>query len=171
VASTPAPQWLGEPTAPERPASPRLLPAPAEVRLAVEGERLQLRRVQVSTEGFSAVAEVLVARGDVVHAGVADAASTPAGTLRALAEAAGRCLESAGGGRLRVEVDGVQVEVVAGRPTAVVALSVVTSRGHERLSGAALADGDVHQAVVHAVLAASNRRLALALVDHEGSGG
>jgi hypothetical protein len=133
-------------------------------------DRLALRRVQVSTEGFSAVAEVVVTAGPVVHTGVADAVATPAGTHRALAAATARCLESASGGQLRLEVDGVQVEVVAGQPTVVVALSAVSSRGHDRLSGAALVrePGDQGRAVVHAVLAASNRRVALCVADHAG---
>lgn len=169
VASTPAPRWLGPPGAPAPGPAPASVPAPS-TSPAAPPERLALRRVQVGTEGFSTVAEVVVAAGAVVHTGVADAAATPAGTHRALAAATARCLESASGGQLRIEVDGVQVEVVAGRPTVVVALSAVSARGHERLSGAALLGEpqDAARAVVHAVLAATNRRVSLCVADHAG---
>ncbi len=155
VASTPAPRWLDEP-AERRPA-----PTPTA------GDRLELRRVQVASEGPDVVVEVVLARGAVLHTGIADGAATVSGTRRAVAGAAARCLESAAGGRLRVDVEDVQVEEVAGAPTAVVALTLVTDHGHEALRGAALADGDAARAVVHAVLAAANRRLAPSLVDHE----
>ncbi len=133
------------------------------------GTRVHLRRVRVTTEGTTTVAEVVLTRGEVVHTGIADAAATPAGAHRALAGATTRCLESAAGGRARLEVDGVQVDVVAGQPTAVVCLSIVTERGHEQISGSALVLGDPHRAVVRAVLAAANRRISLTTADHDGA--
>ena len=140
-------------------------PARVVVEVAPEATRLELQRLRVGTEGFGAVAEVVLADGDVLHVGSAETAATADGTRRALATATAQALESAGAGVLRIEVDGVQVEPVAGRPTVVVALSVVSARGAEHLAGCALADDDPGRAVVAAVLSAANRRIELAMAE------
>ena len=153
VASTPAPQWLGE-----------------VVTSSATGadQRLVLERVSVSTERFSTTATVVLAQGASSHTGVADAAATATGAHRSLATATVRALESAVAGRLRAEVDAVTVSPVGGEETAVVLLSLATERGQERLTGASLVEGDPQRAVVRAVLAACNRRLALDLTDRSG---
>ena len=150
---------------PDRGRDPAPAPARVVVEVAPEATRLELQRLRVGTEGFVAVAEVVLADGDVLHVGSAETAATADGARRALATATAQALESAGAGVLRVEVDGVQVEPVAGRPTVVVALSVVSSRGAEHLAGCALADDDPGRAVVAAVLSAANRRIELAMVE------
>ncbi len=131
--------------------------------------RLALARTRVGVSGWTAVAEVALADGDVLHVGAAEAASTTDGSRRALAAAAAQALESAGAGALRIEVDGVQVEPVAGRDAAVVALSVVSVRGAEQLIGCALVGDDPGRAVVAAVLAAANRRIELAMAERSAS--
>lgn len=145
--------------------SPDPDPTRVVVEAAPETTRLELQRLRVGTEGFGVVAEVVLADGDVLHVGSAETAATADGTRRALATATAQALESAGAGVLRIEVDGVQVEPVAGRPTVVVALSVVSSRGAEHLAGCALADDDPGRAVVAAVLSAANRRIELAMAE------
>lgn len=160
-------------TAPPTPPS-STPPTPSDLRVVVDVERpegtsrLELQRLRVGTEGFGAVAEVVLADGDVLHVGAAETAATLDGTRRALATATAQALESAGAGVLRIEVDGVQVEPVAGRPTVVVALSVVSARGAEHLVGCALADDDPGRAVVAAVLSAANRRIELAMAERAG---
>ena len=153
VASTPAPQWLGE-----------VVPSSAPGA----DQRLVLERVSVSTERFSTTATVVLAQGASSHTGVADAAATATGAHRSLATATVRALESAVAGRLRAEVDAVTVGPVGGEETAVVLLSLATERGQERLTGASLVEGDPQRAVVRSVLAACNRRLALDLTDRSG---
>ena len=145
-------------------------PAPPPARVVVEvapepTSRLELQRLRVGTEALGAVAEVVLADGDVLHVGSAETAATADGTRRALATATAQALESAAAGELRIQVDGVQVEPVAGRATVVVALSVVSSRGAEHLAGCALADDDPGRAVVAAVLDAANRRIELAMAE------
>ena len=153
VASTPAPQWLGEVVTSSAPDA---------------DQRLVLERVSVSTERFSTTATVVLAQGASSHTGVADAAATATGAHRSLATATVRALESAVAGRLRAEVDAVTVSPVGGEETAVVLLSLATERGQERLTGASLVERDPQRAVVRAVLAACNRRLALDLTDRSG---
>jgi len=153
VASTPAPQWLDE-------------TAPSGARDA--DQRLVLERVSVVTERFSTTATVVLAQGASSHTGVADAAATASGAHRSLAMATVRALESAVAGRMRAEVDAVTVAPVGGEETAVVLLSLATERGQERLTGASLVERDPQRAVVKAVLAACNRRLALDLTDRSG---
>ena len=153
VASTPAPQWLGEVVTSSAPDA---------------DQRLVLERVSVSTERFSTTATVVLAQGASSHTGVADAAATATGAHRSLATATVRALESAVAGRLRAEVDAVTVGPVGGEETAVVLLSLATERGQERLTGASLVERDPQRAVVRAVLAACNRRLALDLTDRSG---
>lgn len=144
VAATPAPQWLGDVT-----------PEPK----GDGGERLVLERVQVVTEGLSTTATVVLARGRTVHTGVAESANTPAGGPRALASATLRALESAAGGSLRAEVEAVRPCELDGRAAVTVMVGTATARGSEQLVGTAL-EGGAQPAVVRAVLAACNRRLA-----------
>ncbi|TNM68555.1 hypothetical protein FHN55_07110 [Streptomyces sp. NP160] len=144
VAATPAPQWLGDVT-----------PEPK----GDGGERLVLERVQVVTEGLSTTATVVLARGRTVHTGVAESANTPAGGHRALASATLRALESAAGGALRAEVEAVRPCELDGRAAVTVMVGTASARGSEQLVGTAL-EGGSQPAVVRAVLAACNRRLA-----------
>ncbi len=130
--------------------------------------RLALARTSVGVQGWAALAEVALADGEVLHVGAAEAAATADGSRKALAAAAAQALESAGAGALRIEVDGVQVEPVAGREAAVVALSVVSARGAEQLIGCALVGDDPARAVVNAVLSAANRRIELAMAERGG---
>lgn len=144
VAATPAPQWLGDVT-----------PEPK----GDGGERLVLERVQVVTEGLSTTATVVLARGRAVHTGVAESANTPAGGPRALASATLRALESAAGGSLRAEVEAVRPCELDGRAAVTVMVGTASARGSEQLVGTAL-EGGTQPAVVRAVLAACNRRIA-----------
>ncbi|MGQ7298291.1 hypothetical protein [Quadrisphaera sp. KR29] len=144
VAATPAPQWLGD-----------AAPAPKDDG----GDRLVLERVQVVTEGLSTTATVALTRGSTVHTGVSESANTPSGGLRALASATLRALESAAGGRLRAEVEAVRPCELDGRAAVTVMVGTATARGSEQLVGSAL-EGGSQPAVVRAVLAACNRRLA-----------
>ena len=143
VASTPAPQWLGESAPAPRPQG---------------GDRLVLEKVQVVTEGLATTATVVLTRAGSVHTGVAEAANTPSGGPRALAAATLRALESAAGGRLRGEVEAVRPGELDGRAAVTVMIGIATARGSEQLVGAAL-DGGPQPAVVRAVLSACNRRL------------
>ena len=143
VASTPAPQWLGESAPAPRPQG---------------GDRLVLEKVQVVTEGLATTATVVLTRAGSVHTGVSEAANTPSGGPRALAAATLRALESAAGGRLRGEVEAVRPSELDGRAAVTVMIGIATARGSEQLVGAAL-EGGSQPAVVRAVLSACNRRL------------
>ena len=126
--------------------------------------RLGLDRVQVMTRGLDVTATVVLTDGGRQHTGVCEAAATPGGHYRSLAGATVQALESAAGGRCRLEVEAADVTSVAGQETAVVVLSILSGRGTEKLTGACPVGNDPQQAVVKATLAASNRRMALQLV-------
>ena len=149
----------------ERPAG--AAPEPDAVAPPEHG-RLVLDRVQQVTERMTTTSTVVLLHAGDRHTGVADGAATQAGAHRSLATATARAVESAAGGRLRLDVEAADVLQVAGERTAVVLLTVLTPRGPERLTGAALAGPDAGQALVKAVLAACNRRVSLELAPSAG---
>jgi hypothetical protein len=93
------------------------------------------------------------------YSGESDGAATTTGVHRSVATATLHAVESVLGGRVRFEVEHVEIASAAGERTALVVLTLVTERGSERLSGASVVREDMRQAVIRATLAAVNRRI------------
>lgn len=146
-------------------ALPIVLPDDQPAGRAPELGRLGLDRVQVMTRGLDVTATVVLTDDGRQHTGVCEAAATPGGHHRSLAGATAQALESAAGGRCRLEVEAADITTVAGEETAVVVLSILSARGSQKLTGACPVGDDPQRAVVKAVLAASNRRMSLQLAD------
>jgi hypothetical protein len=124
---------------------------------AVES-RLVLDRVEVATGRLELWATVQLRAGDVVHTGTASATATGTGSYRAVVAATARAAESALGGTVRLDVEAVDLIGVGADQVGVVVITLLTDRGVDRLTGAALFRGDGMQTLVRATLDALNRR-------------
>lgn len=149
-------------TAPEArptpPPEPVTVPAaPSEAPRA--GRRVAIRRMQLVSSGLEVTATVTLGHGDRTVTGEATGTATSTGVHRSVAAATLRALEKLVGEDARFEVEGVEVTVTGGERTVVVALTMVSGHGSERLTGSATVREDVRQACVRAALDALNRRL------------
>ncbi|HEX6921127.1 MAG TPA: hypothetical protein VF314_12955 [Actinomycetes bacterium] len=165
--SVPAPE---APEAPEAPAPPvESASAPADdapplpaVRVTRPG-RVVIERVQMLSVGLGVVATVSLSLDGSIHVGESDGAATPTSVHRTVADATLRAVERFVGGRVRFEVEHVELTSSGEDRTALVVVTMLTDRGSERLSGASVVREDVRQAVIRATLAAINRRLEVLL--------
>ena len=82
---------------------------------------------------------------------------------RAVANATLRAVEELVDGQVRFELDHLEVSPMGNERTVVVALTLLSARGTERLTGAAAVREDVRQAVIRATLDALNRRVEVLL--------
>ena len=135
---------------------PGLVPAVPVV--PEEPARLVLERVEVATERLQLWATVRLARGELRFSGTAGASASGPGAHRAVAAATARAAESALGDAVRLDVEAVDVLTVGQDRIGVVIVTLLTERGLDRLTGAALVRGDGHETIVRATLAALNRR-------------
>jgi hypothetical protein len=124
---------------------------------AVES-RLVLDRVEVATGRLELWATVQLRTGDVLHTGTASATATGTGAHRAVVAAAARAAESALGGTVRLDIEAVDLLGVGADQVGVVVVTLLTDRGVDKLTGAALFRGDGMQTLVRATLDALNRR-------------
>jgi hypothetical protein len=124
---------------------------------AVE-RRLVLDRVEVATGRMELWATVQLRAGDLVHTGTASATATGTGSHRAVVAATARAAESALGGTVRLDVEAVDLIGVGADQVGVVVVTLLTDRGVDRLTGAALFREDGMQTLVRATLDALNRR-------------
>lgn len=120
--------------------------------------RLVLERVEVAYERVQMWATVHLTRGESTHTGSAGATATGSGAHRAVAAATARAAESALGGDVRLDVEAVDVLGVGQDQVGVVVVTLLTERGVDRLTGAALVRGDGSETIVRATLDALNRR-------------
>jgi hypothetical protein len=144
----PEPQAEGDP----EPSGP-----PDAVEPAAE-RRLVLDRVEVATGRLELWATVQLRAGDVLHTGTASATATGTGAHRAVVAATARAAESALGGAVRLDVEAVDLLGVGADQVGVVVVTLLTDRGVDRLTGAALVRGDGRETLVRATLDALNRR-------------
>ena len=150
-----APRPALEPTPdpePEPMPEPGLEPAPEEPA------RLVLERVEVASERLQLWATVHLGRGELRFSGTAGASASTAGAHRAVAAATARAAESALGAGVRLDVEAVDVLAVGQDQIGVVIVTLLTERGLDRLTGAALVRGDGRETIVRATLDALNRR-------------
>lgn len=116
-------------------------------------------RTEITTAGFETRATVVLHAGSTVASGDAWAAASGTGVHRAVAQATMRSVERLVGDQVRLDLDHLDVSAPGGHRTVLVGLSLVSSRGAERLAGTSVVREDEARAVVRAVLDALNRRL------------
>ena len=121
--------------------------------------RVAIRRMQLVSSGLEVTSTVTLGYGDRAVSGVCTGTATPTGVHRAVAAATLRAVEQLVEGRARFETEGVEVTVTGGERTVVVAVTMVSDRGSDRLTGSATVREDVRQACIRAALDALNRRL------------
>lgn len=162
--SVPAPEAPEAPAPPVEPASGAADDAPPlpAVRVTRPG-RVVIERVQMLSVGLGVVATVSLSLDGSIHVGESDGAATPTSVHRTVADATLRAVERFVGGRVRFEVEHVELTSAGEDRTALVVVTMLTERGSERLSGASVVREDVRQAVIRATLAAINRRLEVLL--------
>jgi hypothetical protein len=133
-------------------------PSMPQVQMA-RPSRVTIDRVKMVTANLGVVATVQLGLDGSVYEGSAEGAATVGSVHRSVATAALRAIESVVDGRVRFDVEHLEVAVAGRDRTVLVVLTMVTGRGTERLSGASVVREDVRQAVIRAVLAAVNRRI------------
>ena len=121
--------------------------------------RVAIRRMQLVSSGLEVTSTVTLGYGDRTVSGVSTGTATPTGVHRAVAAATLRAVEQLVEDRARFETEGVEVTVTGGERTVVVAVTMVSERGSDRLTGSATVREDVRQACIRAALDALNRRL------------
>jgi hypothetical protein len=148
-------------TDPLRKEQPLSIPLPAILVAEDAFPRLVCLGVSLMSSDRSVRAEVRLGSGDQEATGTTESANHADSDLdciaRATVDAVGRLLALPAVLHLRE----VRLDTVGGRNTVLVAVDLVESRRTETLLGACAASHNRQQSVVHAVLAALNRRLGL----------
>jgi hypothetical protein len=121
--------------------------------------RPAIRRMHIMSSGLQVAAEVTLAFGDRVALGRAEGTATQSGVQRAVASATLRAVEQLLDGKARFELDLVELAPTGRERTVLVALTMLSSSGSEKLTGAAGVREDVRQAAIRATLDALNRRV------------
>lgn len=127
--------------------------------------RPSIAKIHLVSEGLDATASVTLSSGDRIAVGEARGLASQSGVHRAVATATLRAVEELVGGRVRVELEHLEVTAMGSERTVVVLLTLLTPQGSEPLTGAAAVRDDVRQAVIRATLDALNRRLELLLTE------
>jgi hypothetical protein len=121
--------------------------------------RPAISRMHLVSTGLDVTATVSLTSDGRTASGEARASASQSGVQRAVATATLRAVESLSGDIARFELDHLEVAQLGAERTVIVALTMLSSRGTERLTGAAGVREDVRQAVIRATLDALNRRL------------
>jgi hypothetical protein len=144
-------------------------PLPSSSLASVPEQRSAARpaiaRMHLVSSGLDVTASVTLSSGEAQATGEARGAASQTGVHRAVATATLRAVEELVGGQVRFELDHLEVTPMGTERTVVVALTLLTGRGAERLTGAAGVREDVRQAVIRATLDALNRRLEMLLTE------
>jgi hypothetical protein len=127
--------------------------------------RPAIARMHLVSSGLDVTASVTLSSGEETATGEARGSASQTGVHRAVATATLRAVEQLVEGQVRFELDHLEVTPMGNERTVVVALTLLTSRGAERLTGAAGVREDVRQAVIRATLDALNRRLEILLTE------
>jgi hypothetical protein len=121
--------------------------------------RPAISRMHLVSSGLDVTATVTLTSDGRTASGESRASASQSGVQRAVAAATLRAVEELSGDIARFELDHLEVSQLGSERTVVVALTMLSSRGTERLTGAAAVREDVRQAVIRATLDALNRRL------------
>ena len=137
-----------------------LAPSLPGARLAA---RPAISRLHLVSSGLDVNAAVTLSSGDRSAVGEARGTASQTGVHRAVASATLRAVEQLVDGSVRFELDHLEISPMGSERTVVVALTMLSAKGTERLTGAAGVREDVRQAVIRATLDALNRRLEMLL--------
>ena len=122
--------------------------------------RLLISRMQLVSARQGVTSEVTLELLGQPHIGVAEAATTPSSVHRSVAVATLRAVEDAlDGTGVRLELEHVETTTLGADRAVVVEVSLITTRGSERLTGVSAIREDARQAVIRATLDALNRRI------------
>ena len=121
--------------------------------------RPAISRMHLVSSGLDITATVTLTSDGRSAAGESRGSASQSGVQRAVAGATLRAVESLSGGIARFELDHLEVAHLGSDRMVIVALTMLSARGTERLTGAASVREDVRQAVIRATLDALNRRL------------
>jgi hypothetical protein len=127
--------------------------------------RPAISRMHLVSSGLDVTATVTLSSGVRSATGEASGAASQSGVHRAVATATLRAVEQLVDNLVRFELDHLEVTPMGSERTVLVSLTLLTSKGAERLTGAAGVREDVRQAVIRATLDALNRRLEMLLTD------
>lgn len=127
--------------------------------------RPSIARMHLVSSGLDVTAAVTLSSGERTAVGEARGAASQSGVHRAVASATLRAVEELVDGQVRFELDHIEVTPMGTERTVLVSLTLLTSKGTERLTGAAGVREDVRQAVIRATLDALNRRLEMLLAE------
>jgi hypothetical protein len=130
-----------------------------EVPVVAQGGRLLIQRMQVVSAGMGITTAVTLSLGGESFVGEADGGATPSSMYRTVAEATLGAIECVVSGRARLSLDAVDVVKLGEDEVALVAVSLTSMLGTERLVGSSAVREDVRQAVIRATLDSLNRRL------------
>lgn len=137
--------------------------------MAVPAQRATLRpaiiQLHLVSSGLEVTASVTLSSGEQQATGEAAGSGSRSGVHRAVAGATLRAVEQLVEVPVRFDVEHLEIMPMGTESTVLVALSMLSSHGPERLTGAAAVREDVRQAVVRATLDALNRRLETLLTD------
>ncbi|HVE62237.1 MAG TPA: hypothetical protein VNB94_00345 [Mycobacteriales bacterium] len=121
--------------------------------------RPSIQRMHLVSEGLDITASVTLKLDGRVRVGEARGTATPNGVQRAVALATLQAVEQLTDGKVRFELDHLDIAPTGSERTVVVGLTMVAPTGSEKLTGAAVVREDVRQAVIRSTLDALNRRL------------
>ena len=121
-------------------------------------ERPAIHRMHLVSSGLDVTASVTLTSNGRSAVGGGRGNASQVGVHRAVANATLRAVEELLEGVARFELDHLEVTQLGSERTVLVGLSMLSSRGTERLTGAAGVREDVRQAVIRATLDALNRR-------------
>lgn len=133
-------------------------PPSASVPHQRASERPSIARMHLVSSGLDVTASVTLTSGGRTAVGQGTGNASQVGVQRAVANATLRAVEELLDGVARFELDHLEISHLGSERTVLVALSMLSSKGTERLTGAASVREDVRQAVIRSTLDALNRR-------------
>lgn len=124
-----------------------------------DARRPAITRMQLVSSGLEVTATVALSFRDQAVTGTSVGTATTSGVQRAVANATLQAVEGLIGSAVRFELEHVEVSAAGPDRTVLVAVTMVSGSGTDRLTGSAAVREDVRQAVIRATLDALNRRL------------
>ncbi|MEO6713577.1 MAG: hypothetical protein ABIM89_09140 [Mycobacteriales bacterium] len=134
-------------------------PTPIEDEPEPASTRPSIQRMHLVSSGLDVTATVTLGHGDRDSIGNATGTATQSGVHKAVALATLNAVEGLIGQSVRFELDHLEVSQMGQGRTVIAGVTLVSSRGVERLTGAAVVREDVRQACIRATLDAVNRRI------------
>jgi hypothetical protein len=138
---------------------------PAPARDDDRHPRPAIQRMRLVSSGLEITATVTLTHEGRVSGGECVGTATQSGVQRAVAGATLRAVEGLVDNRVRFELEHVEVAVTGRDRTALVSITMLSSVGGEKLTGAAVVREDARQAVIRATLDAVNRRVGRMLAE------